>query len=222
MYTDPQEANQKLAGCVVFKGEEPVNIVQCSGKKGIVSVDFFTLPTSTMQRTSIGDKDWNFRDFGGRLGYVNVDDTIHGVHLRAAQYISRAGVRKSHSTQGLSQHNVRMVNKIDLSKIGLPPTLFKWQTMVQRQYLKDALLQKYPSVKTIAKEFRSGDVPPDLLGAAFARKYAISHDALLGLLYLDYRGRRIGYSEDGERFVLSNDYKYLQESLDEDYGLNIK
>ena len=53
-------------------------------------------------------------------------------------------------------------------------------------------------------------VSGDAEGMAFSRRWAVRVDPRLGVLYLEYRGRRMATSLDkGHVFVIPKDFEYL-------------
>lgn len=122
------------------------------------------------------------------LGYMNTPS--------GAVYVYRIPVRKYR--QGLHFENVN---------IG---AYMNWRDTITKPYFIDMMMRKYPSLREAQDSLQANK---ECESVAFHPRMALSRDDL-GLYFLLYKGKRIGWS-DTDEFRLPSDFSYLRESLNE-------
>lgn len=209
MYDTRDEANQKLSSTVVLYKNLPVFIREVGGSNGPkLTLHFKYIRTGNLEEAYILDKNWEFRNLGPRVGYLNVD--MGNGSYKEASYVTRMGVRASHNTQGLSQKNLKFVPLKGSKRLNLGPSGLVFTSVVNTAFFADMLEQKYPDVKAISNEFVKN---PWLISKAFDRQFAIRQDDV-GPFYLQYRGKDIGHTDDFSRWKIAPQYNYLQEQME--------
>lgn len=208
MYTTREEADQKLKGCVCLYKGQAVLIDEAGGTKDNVSLSYRNIRTKENAVSKIKDTDWEFRNLGPRIGYANLDFGT-GSYKEAA-YLTRAAVRQSHSTQGLSSKNVKIPRLKGSAKLGLGPANIGWTQVYLTTQFADMVEQKYPSIEEIREIFKK---EPWQISLAFNRQFAINRPDV-GPFFLEYRGKNIGYSKNMDRWDIGNDFDYLREYLE--------
>lgn len=207
MFDTVAEASQKLKNTVVMKDGLPIYVGDASGNDGAVKLEYKTLPTmSGWKNCSIGSVD--MRALGERLGYLNVN--YSGV--RTALYSRRCPVRKSHSTQGLSNSNVAIdrIRKEVATKAGTVSYYPKFIDTLTWG-VDEALQGNYPGLSTI--RYRMGR-DESVMDMAFSRLLSVGRDKT-NLWKLNYKGHEIGWTDDLEVFHVEDSWRYLDELFEE-------
>lgn len=208
MYDTKEEANQKLGSTIVLYKSTPVYITEADGKGKDLTLYFKNLRTNTGDKASIFDKNFNFRNLGEKLGYFNLD-TGKGSY-RESVYVQRAGVRQSHSTQGLSQKNLRFSKLRGNPVLSLGPAGCQFALAYTNPGFLDMLEEKYPDLKAVESSFNKKD---GWVSMAFNPKYSIRSDSV-GPFYIQYRGKDIGFSSDFYKWKIADQFKHLYEHLE--------
>ncbi len=206
MYDTQEEAIQKLSSCVVLFNDAPTLIQTAKGSGTKLKIYHNLLRTGEDRADYIMDKGFDFRSLGTRLGYTNYESASY----KEALYLTRAHVRKSHSTQGLSQHNVRVPTLRGSEILGLPKQNITWSHIYNRPYTLDTLERKYPTVKEVESRMAKDQIVTSL---AFNKQFAVRRTKV-GPFYLEYRGKDIGYTDDFFRWKIGQDFSYLDETFE--------
>mgnify|MGYP001550838566 FL=1 len=210
MYDTREEANQKLSGSVVLFNDSPVFIHEAVGKGSKLQLRYQLLRTKEERANLIQEKGWEFRNLGPRLGYSNID--LGKGSYQEAMYIMRSPVRNTHSTQGISQRNLKYSSLKGSQRLGLSRMNLPWSSLYTQTCFCDMLEKKYPTLEEVTKDLKINDF---LCSKAFHRQFSISRADKGDVVpfYLEYRDRRIGYSEDLYRWRIGEDYQHLNETL---------
>jgi hypothetical protein len=207
VFDTAEECDQKLKGCIVIRDRAPFYIFEARTAQSVLgkipgNSDLVEVPLSEL----------NIRNLGDKLGYMNVD-TYGGVAYKEATYLMRQAIRRS--TQGLSSLNVHVSGfKGDNSPDRRPtgPVRFDesiWRTNVAA--LTATINNQYPTVSAIKDQMVKDK---SVTSCAFHRWWAIERDPV-GPFYLNYKTQRVGYTEDFERYVFQDRFKFLREDLKE-------
>lgn len=211
MFNTPQEAQQKLAGTVVLLDDKPVWII---GFQENMKAEYrFLGQVFDGKRKEIDYKGWEFKNLGHRLGYLNFKYKGFDV----ATYSRRRAVRKSHSTQGLSDQNVYVDPSRSFAKEGILGLRYKFSQM-ENLGMEDTLLQKFPSLSSVRYKMAKEQ---DIFQMAFDHSLAVSRDGK-GLFKLDYKGNEIGWSDDLERFTIQSEWRYLDELFIDEHRMKVR
>lgn len=138
-------------------------------------------------KAHVKNRGWNFKPVP--TGYMNVDF--------GAVFVARYPCRKW--KQGLHRDNV----------VTIP---HRWGfRAIRRAEFRNVVLNKYPTWEECYQILSNHDLPYEAM--AFHRLYAVEKDPL-GLMYLMYRGERIGWFQD-DKPMLGLEYNFLKEELQE-------
>jgi len=215
MFTNVQEASQKLANTVVLFQNKPFLVTDIGGLPNATPVvSGFPLPSGDPLILPITDTQWEFKNLGSRLGYINVEYKEY----RQSVWSRRVPIRKAAQTQGLSAANVKISRLYANPTMGLQGTALMFQTLIRIDGFKRAFLRDYPSLEQAAKVI---DRNPEVTSMAFDRLLSIRRSNL-GLFYLCYKGQDIGYTEDVHTFRVAKQFRYLDELLVEEQHLHIQ
>lgn len=212
MYDTKDEANQKLSQSIVLFKKTPVFIRESGGSSGNkgskLTLIFKYVRDGKLDEALILDKAWEFRNLGPYIGYMNVD--LGNGSYKEASYVTRAGVRASHNTQGLSQKNLKFNPLRGSKRLALGPSVLSFGMTHMTPFFADMMEQKYPTLKDVSSQF---DKNPWLISKAFDRQFAVRRDDI-GPFYLQYRGKDVGHSSDLDRWKIAPQYEYLQEQIE--------
>lgn len=207
MFDTVAEAQQKIQGTVIMKGEEPVLIAEIGGRDRRVTATYRSLDNMQFHTASLSDKDFETASLGGRLGYINL--AHHGV--QTATYSRRSSIRRSHQTQGLHNTNVYIDPVKPITSMAIPTHQYNFSTL-QNEYLKATMQNKFPSLSMIRRNFTKH--ADNMVAQAFDPVLAI-HKGTNGLYNLMYKGQNIGYTEDLETFKVPKEWRYLDKLFDD-------
>jgi hypothetical protein len=214
VYDTHEEATQKLGSTIVLFQGKPTYVIGGTGSKAKVSLKHYLVREDKEMSNPITDTNWEFRNLGSRLGYMNTRYSMgkdNKEHYKEALFVSRVAVRASHATQGLSSRNLKYGQLKGSSTIGVPPQYIEWDTLRSLPSFCDTLEGIFPAFSDITKQFSTDALASSL---AFHKNFAIrKHD--IGPFYLEYKGKDVGYTEDFNRWKFAEQYKYLQETLDD-------
>lgn len=182
---------------------------------GAIGLQIKYLPYRLTKKTNwkeIDDPLFEFRNLGGKLGYINSE--VEGI--TEAVFSWRLPVRKAHSTQGLSRHNVRTSMRLGCERLGISKYEFSFDndgrdSIIEQPAFTETVQGKFPDIKEAARKITGQDI---FISLAFNRKFAFRRD-YIGPVYVQYKGKDIGYTDDFTKFKLHEDFKYLSESLEE-------
>lgn len=134
-----------------------------------------------------------------KLGMVN-NTGARAVHVQ------RLPNRRNYS-QGITDGNVLITHLVnDIASHNCPPRIGRFSPE-----LGAALRGNYPTLRSIL-----ADLPnqrEEIVAQAFSRDMSVVINTKLGLCILYYKGRQVGYSEDGSVFKISPNYGFLEECL---------
>lgn len=209
MYDTKEEAHQKLTSCLcLFKGE-PAYIENVHGSAKNVKLEYYNTRQKITGLENIQDPGWEFRELGPRVGYMNVN--MGDKSYKEAAYTVRSAVRIAHNTQCLSFKNMKIKPLRGAPHLNVHGGFqLDWLSVVKTDFAADMIEGKYPSLQDIRNQFLKD---PYQTSMAFTREFAVFRDEV-GPYYLEYKGRKIGYSEDMENWKVSEKNLYLAESLE--------
>ena len=202
-YTDTLRDVQKVfRHCVILKAGVPVYIHEADEDgSGVKNLLYSELPLmyaggDDIKRAPISDEDWAISPM--RLGYVN--NLVTDDNTTSCGYCVRSPYRRVQ--QGLHEQNV----SLPLQNPTPLRAKYSFTTLIYKTGFGESLTNTYPSVSHALRAVVSGDAE----GMAFSRRWAVRVDPRLGVLYLEYRGRRMATSLDkGHVFVIPKDFEYL-------------
>lgn len=223
-YKKPSEFHDRYSQSVIYYDNEPVWIHGVSPqtdrgleevpddvlKKGVYLV-FNRLPwpsnADEIKQHKYLASDPSFTAIPIHTGYANVsfkNDEFSGKRTRYASYISRAPVRRN--KQGLGVENVVIPSGQSLLDLLYDS---EFVSMLKNQY------KSFYEVRELVVD------PRNLLGiTAFSQKFALEYDTL-DQFVLHFRGEKVGYSLDGDKFTLGKNQLWLRETLEE-LGISVK
>lgn len=217
MYETQQEANQKLQTCIVSYDGSPFYVSEAEGSgPGLRLYGMLCTVDKTQSPTvqySITDPKWEFKNLGGRLGYVNID----GWDYKSASYVRRVPVRAAQRTQGLSRSNVKISRLPPCAMLGLTGMSLTWDKINKQAGFFDTWAGTFPDIRAVRTQMKRHDVTMRALG-----RFLAVQRSPLDLFYLLYKGEPIGRSEDLEVFKVPKQFRYLDELLIEDHNLKIQ
>ena len=200
MFDSAQEAIQKLAGCLVFSGETPV---WCDDARQSSSKIQMSCSSVTDRKTMgwIPLEQLDIQNLGEKVGYFNFTFD----QKKFTVYGRRSPVRRTQSCQGLSNYNVR------LDRLGYneTPSGFNF-TQVVDMGGGESLSGKYPGVATTKYQFAKNS---SIYGLAFDKTFAVIKGKA-GLYTLYYKGQKIGWTEEFDKFRVEKQFRYLDEDFD--------
>lgn len=207
------EAQQKLLMTTIMYGPDPVKVVGISGNNNRVELDIVKYGEgSNIERRRISDPLFSVKDLGQRLGYINVTHYEHTF----VTYSRRTPIRRSQTTQGLSDSNVRINRIMGNAGRGVPGHQYRFSGLETRG-IKETLEQKYPSLSQVRYRMSKNET---ILELAFGHSLAVAKD-MKGLFKLKYKDNDIGWSDDLETFHVSQEWQYLDRLFDES-GMKIR
>lgn len=208
MFDTVEEANQKLAQTVIFYEDEPVYVSEAAGRRGAIKLNLMKIPhLSETLTVPLKDPKLNFRNLGGRIGYINVNEQFY----REAIYSWRTHVRSARQTQGLSRANMRFTMIRGFPDEGIPGRSPVWEDMYRKDYGKDSLKGVYPSIEDASKSLFRDENPR--FSTAIHRLYAFKRPKI-GPVYFEYKGKDIGWTDDFHTIRLHEDYSHLGEDIE--------
>lgn len=203
MYTTREEAQQKLKDSVVLFDNKASLVIDAENKNGSLKLFHYLLrDKGKLLNNPIGEFD--LKTIGTRLGYMNYSDE-HGYN--SAVYVTRSPVRRAHSTQGLCASNIIIpsVRRRDGRQKDLD-----LQFIYTSGYFADMVESKYPSLVEVKREMEKDS---DVVSKAFSRIFSVTNPKV-GPFFLNYKNKKIAYSDDMFRWKLGKDFSYLEEELD--------
>ena len=207
MYETQEEAQQKLASCLVLLRGSPVFIEEAIQKSNGVYLRYTSIRDKIAGVENIKNNEWEFRNLGHLLGYMNY--TYGTKNYQESTYVVRSAVRNAHNTQGLSYRNIRLSRLRGDEAGGLPSMRPEWMNLCKDPCVADMLEGSYPSVSSFENLFEN----PYVISIAFDRDFSIFRHKI-GPFYLEYKGKEIGYSEDLSSWKIGKRYNHLRESLE--------
>lgn len=209
MFLTQEECNQKLKETVIFYGNDPVYVSEAKkASSPILKCAYLPIPTTIPAKfveAPIKDSLFNMKDLGTKLGYVNIEKS----GFNEVTYSQRVGIRKVH--QGLCKSNVRFSDVMRNEQLGFIGALPEFDRLLNTDKITKTFKNLYPSlpesVSLLSESTKN-------LAVAFHRQFAIRKN-YIGPLYLEYKGKQIGWSEDGTKFKIHEDFQYLLETLNE-------
>ena len=217
-YQKVEEIRDRYSGSIIYLGDEPIYCIGPADGQVIDHNGKFVakeLAKSKIGYTKLGSKAQDIfyedvanpelRDSPFILGYINGYPVIEynpetGERINVgftAVYSARIPIRRW--KQGITSENFGVDHARKL----------KWHEMLVMPSVRDMFMNKYPTYKTALK---NAGVKSDII--AFHKKIAVGKD-LLGDFNLYYRGKIVGRSDDGERYRLGTQMKYLKEFFEE-------
>lgn len=197
-YKEVQEMVDRYSGTIIFKGKTPIYVNKVLNGEDNVPIFYYNLVGDPqMARHQIISHNEDLMEGPFYLGYINkvaIQTPEDGVNYVTA-YASR--VPKRQWKQGLN------ANVIELQ-----PGLMNFNTMVTSATFRDMLMGKYPSLNR-AKALMTPVI----------RQVAFNRQIMIGLgkcdtVELGYRGKIVGISNDGDKFKLGKEYKFLAELME--------
>lgn len=190
MWDNQHDASMRMQGCIFMYDKEPVYVVSVHERLGklkahVVSLDKVGEGEEHVEKVDLDSDKWDWKPV--RTGYLNLD--------KKCFYVERYPVRKW--KHGLHGENVYITGGA------------RHRVMYTKQFI-DTIKGNYKSAAECIKDLKKDK---NLQGLAFARNYAFEKGEL-GMLWLSYRGEKVGWVEAGEP-VLSEEYFYLIEDLTE-------
>ncbi len=158
---------------------------------GILRVQFSALPLRQGKLMTRMINSPKFSADGFDLGYMNRRNGN-------AVYFERMPVR-GNAKQGLSRHNLRSAG-------GEMQREFNFGNLVDMPEFLDMLEGKYPSLDEASGMIRQGAVS----SVAFSRHFALEVGDL-DILFLLYKGEKVGYSNGDRGFSSPSKFRYLNE-----------
>lgn len=216
MFDTKEEAEQKLYDTVVMFDGNPVHITGVTTRDNKPSLGYYKIceknPTSSF--TDIDDPNWDFKNLGGRLGYTDV--VFDG--RKQAVYTRRVPVRKAHRTQGLGYNNVKIDPLRDFKKLGLRGMSLNFGHLLTQPGFKSTLKKQFKSLNEAKSALEKDE---ELLSTSFDKNLALRRSPL-GFIFLDYKGKEVGYTEDCHTFRVPKEFRYLDELFIEDHKMQVK
>jgi hypothetical protein len=127
----------------------------------------------------LNSENWNWKPVP--LGYVNTGPQ--------AVYVFRRPIRKW--KQGLHRDNMGVGNRADLAPIRL-----RHADILRSRELGRCIQRDYPSFEDASKAVMEGDARGKVASRSFHPEFSLERNEL-GLLWLAYRGTRVGWYEKG-------------------------
>lgn len=186
MWDNPDDANMRLAGCVVRHAGRVVYVERIDGDMDVL----YTVVGDQNEQTKMApldDPDWDFSPMP--TGYMNIGDV--------AYYVERVPCRRW--KHGLHPDNV-MVS---------PPRL-PVRNFMKRPEFRASIENKYPSFDEVLKAVRQRAER----SRAFCKHYALRRDEV-GLVWLLYRDIKVGWLEDDSSIHLGPEFEFLKEDIAE-------
>lgn len=203
MYDTREEARQKLEGTIVIYEGKPVIVIEAANdSNGGVRLAFSRLPSKReIEWANIEDKKWDFRNMGAHLGYMDyfmdkVGEPVYSVRVPRRQ-----------SKQGLCDSNVRTSIFLNDKMAGYAPEFARMY--VQEDFVRMMSLGKRDPEKVFRDLIKA---PSNTYGQSINKKLALYWDRVNPPNLL-YRGKRIGYTEDGSNYKLAPMFTHLTEEL---------
>lgn len=206
MYDTAVEADQKLKGTVIFHGDDPI-YVYTAQEGSPIKLQYRAynkdLHNPKVEYVGINSGSLDMKELGNRLGYVNC---LSGEGIGIVTYTRRTPVRKAHSTQGLSDSNVKCDKLHSIAKFGLSArnTAF---SLLENKGMEETLRGKYPSLSQVRYKMGKNETVWEM---AFDPCLAVCRDAN-GLWKLHYKGGEIGWTDDLFTFRVGKEFRYLDE-----------
>lgn len=214
IYDSTEEVNQKLAGCVLLYKLQPLYV------HGAAPVDTppwkikvsYCNDLNNVFYISLDDADLNYREVGDKLGYMNLKGYI-GRPYNECTYLMRMPIRSSSYAQGLSKKNVRLSDLKGNRAIGLGRIDLIFDQAIyggKSSELKLMMNNVYPTIKEVSDDFFKDET---LVSKAFHRMWAIEKDEV-GPFNLLYKNTKVGWTEDFNRFKVSDRYRFLKKEFE--------
>jgi hypothetical protein len=209
MYSTVEFASSRLKETVVLYAGDPVYVIGVEGVSSKIRLQCIYVGEkvgSSSFEAPLSDPAFNITHFS--LGYTNVFDE--------AILITRMGTRKW--KQGLHHENLHFLDTDGLEGFGSDPKgRLQWGKIHRSDCLKIPLKGVYPTTIEVAELGKNSLIgrKPLVSSIALSRNWAVSY-AVAGLVLLYYRGKSIGYSEDGATYKILKKYTYLQSIMRKD------
>lgn len=208
MFDTGKDAFQKLGHTIILLHETPIFVVSCEdGPKNAVILKYWQLPNKEaspeLQEVKLDEAHVDFRTLGCRLGYLNATAPSGD---EQCVFVSRTPRRQT--VQGINPSNLNFtyfINPTSGSKVE-----FDWKKYYKDTSFADMLKGKYPTRKQAQKYIIENE---NVTSLAFARWFAFKKKKV-GPMYLEYKGKEIGWSADLKKINLSKAYTHLQETLE--------
>lgn len=196
-YNSFQSLSERYYGTVIYNGDDPIYVTGLDGGQ-VPAISYRTVGAVEKHFPhSIAANNPALRDGPFSLGYVNKVpfENDDGETKFMADYMIR--IPKRQWKQGICGNNVE-----------LKATHLDFSLLVVHPQFREMLMNKYPSKAKALTLLRE-----PYQSVAFNLRLALfSTD--MDSIGLEYRGRTVGVSEDGDKFKLKKDSFYLQEFLE--------
>ena len=189
MYDHAEEVQMRLVGTVVTYDGRPFYCNQVTGRAPNLSVVGTLMPGRVLFTAQLRDPLLRWDNI--RLGYVNRP-------ADKAVYLYRVPARRGQ--QGLSQQNVRSSDTVRNE-----PAAFNFERLWPTAGFTEMMTNAYPTVEAAINVFNE-----DRPVVAFSRQFALERDDI-GLYYLNYKGKRIGFTETGHDIRIAPAFKHLKD-----------
>ncbi len=209
MYDTGKDALQKLGNTIILLNETPIFVTSCEdGPKETVLIKYWQLPITVDKPEvlvcKLDEQYVDFRTLGARLGYMNTESPKGD---KQAIFVSRTPKRQT--VQGINGSNLVFQSFIDLTNQN-KSIVTQFKNLYKTQSFAEMLKGSYPSRKKAAEMLTT---EKNITSVAFARWFAFVKKQV-GPVYLEYKGKEVGWSSDLKKINLSKAYTHLQETLD--------
>jgi len=186
MYNTREDLHLRLSTSIILLEEQPIFIESVTEQKALMYYTLTKLVTKgpqRLQRISYNSPKLDYKPFA--LGYYNTEQLAH--------YVSRMPNR--YYKQGLTYRSV------------VSPTM-RLDTRTFPIVINELCKNSYPSLNEVFNLLNT----TCLQSAAFHKFWAIEK-AELGVLYLTYKTRKVGWFNAQKEVHLAKDFLYLTENL---------
>jgi hypothetical protein len=219
MYDSVEEAGNRLNSTVITYDKSPVYVLECDGRKNAIKAWVLPMPSFRQKdklSIRIDDPLCDYRSIP--LGYTNCK--------KGSVLLSRIPVRGAGYKQGLHGGNINIqpVHPVDVlvdmeadGAVGVEGRAHDWNTLIRTSGFCNMVKGIYPSIPQCIDRLQK---EKDLVSLAFNRYFTLCKDQV-GILYLHYKGERVGYSEFVDRFKVPKNFQYLREVMAE-HGVKVQ
>jgi hypothetical protein len=203
MFDTWQDAQQKLSGTVIFINKQPVYVrsVEPQGRSAVIQYSLWAnIGGMEVLNMDLYSPEVDYKSMAQRLGYANVVGP--GDRKKAAIFLTRIPTR--HSIQGLNDSNVRVTS------VNSPTYLPRFNALLGTAWLGDMFQGKYPTFAEVCEDLREDRL---CHARAFDPDFCI-RKSTVGVSYLSYQDKDVGYSTNLKSFILGDQYKHLEETLE--------
>ncbi len=218
MYQTRDEAQLRLSNTVVIYDKAPIWVRQAlHNDEGLIVLEVCRLKGNRTKVIELRDPKLNLRNLP--LGYMNCTSNV--------RYLTRIPTRRY--KQGLCRSNVHIPN-LDAEVMGgvinqqfyqeeeQPAPGADLQHIMGEEGFTHMMTGVYPAYANVMELLTDKKRP--IQSMAFSRTLALAKDNI-ELIYIGYKGERVGWSEDGEQFKLAKQFHYLNEIMEQN-GVRIR